>query len=240
MAQDEIKRDSVNDNVTTLLSELTDKRNEINELNDSINKLNESINTTIRLGSEESLKQNDRISALQDTINQLRGENLRLVEEIRVKQDSLKIFATLDNIIYKECLLYPLERRYNPKYIEDAKHCLAAMNVERTHPKEHHTYYHFLDEYAAFNQEVLSFLKEQENGLSMKHWKINEIAISQADAGFKRLRYSRYYQNRNKSPWESILYLDETIERFFTLLKNGKLNAEAMQELIKRLEPKQQ
>ena len=72
----------------------------------------------------------------------------------------------------------------------------------------------------------------------MKQWKINEIAIGQAQDGLKALRYYKYYRNCKNQPWESILYLDETLDEFFKQLNSRKLNAASMKDLIQRLEPK--
>ena len=239
LAQEQLITDSIDDNVSTLLRQLREKQQEIDVLNDSIKKLNEQANIIEKRSSKVSQDKDLQITKHQEKISQLISENQRLKDEIQEKKDSLKIFATLDNIVYKECLLFPLERRYNATYIKEAKQCLAAMGIETTHSKEYETYYHFLDEYESFNNLVIAFLQDQEKRLSMKQWKINELAKSQAEESLKKLPYYKYYINRNKSPWESILYIDETLEEFFKQLNSGKLNAITMQQLIKRLEPKQ-
>lgn len=237
------KSDSIDNNVSTLLRQLTEKQQEIDILNDSIKKLNGQLDATIKMSINESQSTNVQIQHFQDTISQLRNENASLLNDVRLKNDSLKnsndLIISLDNIVYKECLLFPLERRFNAKYIADSKRCLEAMGTNKSHPKEYTTYYHFLDEYVSFNQDLINFLRDQEKRLGMKQWKINELAISQAEDGLNKLPYYKYYVNRNKSPWESILYLDETIDEFFKLLKSGKLTSTTMQELIQRLEPKQ-
>ena len=242
-AQVESRSDSIDNNVSTLLRQLSEKQQEIDGLNDSIKKLNAKLNATIKMSLDESQNSNLLIGHYQDTISQLRNENASLLNDIRLKNDSLRsskdLLLSLDNIVYKECLLFPLERRFNAKYIEDSKRCLDAMGTSKTHPKEYETYYHFLGEYASFNQELINFLRDQDKRLEMKQWKVNELAISQAEVGLKDFAYYKYYLNRNKSPWESILYLDETIDEFFKLLKSGKLNSTTMQELIQRLKPKQ-
>lgn len=242
-AQEELRSDSIDNNITTLLRQLSEKQQEIDGLNDSIKRLNGQLDAAIKMSINESQSTNLQIEHFQDTITQLRNKNASLLNDIRLKNDSLKsskaLILSLDNIVYKECLLFPLERRYNAKYIADSKRCLDAMGTNKSHPKEYNTYYHFLDEYLSFNQDLINFLRDQEKRLGMKQWKINELAISQAEDGLKNLAYYKYYVNRNKSPWESILYLDETIDEFFKLLKSGKLNSTTMQELIQRLEPKQ-
>ena len=241
-AQVESKSDSIDNGISTLVRQLSEKQQEIDGLNDSIKRLNGQLDATIKMSMNESQSTNLQIEHFQDTITQLRKENASLLNDIRLKNDSLKsskeLLLSLDNIVYKECLLFPLERRFNAKYIADSKRCLDAMGTSKSHPKEFNTYYHFLDEYASFNQDLINFLRDQEKRLGMKQWKINELAVSQAVEGLNKLPYYRYYMNRNKAPWESILYLDETLDVFFSQLKSGKLNSTTMQELIQRLEPK--
>ena len=100
-------------------------------------------------------------------------------------------------------------------------------------------YYHFLDEYASFNQEVILFLKDIEKSLNRKNWKGTafEMVIPQANKALESLNYNQWYQKRNTT-WASIPYLDDTLDEFFKLLKSEKLTSTTMQELIQRLEPK--
>jgi len=239
-AQQEIASDTINNNddVSTLIRQLSEKQKEIDLLNDSIKRINAQMNDSIQKYKKDTQQLNTNRKLYQDSLSHFISENQRLMTIIQVKNDSLKLFGTLDNMIYKQCLLFPLERRYNPIYINDCKKCLAAMRTDATYPKDYKIYYHFLDEYATFNQEIIGFLKEQEENLSMKNWKINEIAISQAQDSLKGLHYYQYYRNCKNQPWESILYLDETLDEFFKRLNSGKLNAASMKDLIQRLEPK--
>ena len=242
-AQEELRSDSIDNNVSTMRSQLPEKLQEIDGLNDSIKRLNGKLDATIKMSKKESQRTNLQIECFKDTITQLRNENASLLNDIRLKDDSLRsskaLILSLDNIVYKECLLFPLERRYNAKYIADSKRCLEAMGTNKSHPKEYQTYYHFLDEYESFNQALIKFLKYQSDCLKMKQWDVNELAIKQAKDGLNKLPYYKYYVNRNKYPWESILYLDETIDEFLKLLNSGKLNSKTMEELIQRLQSKQ-
>lgn len=242
-AQEELRSDSIDNNVSTLRRQLPEKLQDIDGLNDSIKRLNGKLDATIKMSKKESQSTNLQIECFKDTITQLRNENASLLNDIRLKDDSLRsskaLILSLDNIVYKECLLFPLERRYNAKYIADSKRCLEAMGTNKSHPIEYKTYYHFLDEYDSFNQDLIKFLKYQSDCLEMKQWDVNELAIKQAKDGLNKLPYYKYYVNRNKYPWESILYLDETIDEFLKLLNSGKLNSKIMKELIQRLQPKQ-
>lgn len=242
-AQEELRSDSIDNNVSTLLRLLSENQKEIGGLNDSIKRLNGKLDATIKMSKKESQSTNLQIECFKDTITQLRNENASLLNDIRLKDDSLRsskaLILSLDNIVYKECLLFPLERRYNAKYIADSKRCLEAMGTNKSHPQEYKTYYHFLDEYNSFNQDLIKFLTKQSDCLGRKQWKINDVAINQAKDGLNKLPYYKYYVNRNKDPWESILYLDETIDEFLKLLNSGKLNSKTMEELIQRLQSKQ-
>ena len=239
-AQEELRFDSIDNNVSTLRCQLSEKQNEIDVLNDSIKRLNDNISASFKTNKDQFERTNKQLALYQDTIAVYRNEKRELLSVIQEKNDSLKILASIDTIIYKQCLLFPLERRFNPKHIFRAKHCLQAMNIESTHAQNFKKYFHFLDDYESFNQEVIMFLKKQEESFSKKQWKSSafEMVIPQANKALESLNYNQWYQKRNTT-YESIPYLDETLDDFFSQLKSRKLNLQTMEELIQRLQPKQ-
>ena len=52
------------------------------------------------------------------------------------------------------------------------------------------------------------------------------------------LEYYRYYQDRNKDPYQSIIYLDDAIDEFCSILDKGDNIQNRISDLIKKLEPK--
>ena len=239
-AQVESTSDSIDNGISTLVCQLSEKQHEIDVLNDSIKRLNDNISASFKTNKDQFERTNKQLALYQDTIAVYRNEKRELLSVIQEKNDSLKILASIDTIIYKQCLLFPLERRFNPKHIFRAKHCLQAMNIESTHAQNFKKYFHFLDDYESFNQEVIMFLKKQEESFSKKQWKSSafEMVIPQANKALESLNYNQWYQKRNTT-YESIPYLDETLDDFFSQLKSGKLNSTTMEELIQRLQPKQ-
>ena len=121
-AQEELRFDSIDNNVSTLRHQLSEKQNEIDVLNDSIKRLNDNISASFKTNKDQFERTNKQLALYQDTIAVYRNEKRELLSVIQEKNDSLKILASIDTIIYKQCLLFPLERRFNPKHIFRAKH----------------------------------------------------------------------------------------------------------------------
>ena len=234
-AQTEADTDS---RVNTLLRQLDEKQQEIDKLNGAIEALNSQAadlqNEIQRLSRRNSELEQQNIGELDG----LRAKIDELHSVIDAKNDTLRWFTALDNTIYRQCLLYPLERRYDAKRINDAIHCIDVIDIKGNHKKEYDTYAHFLSEYERYNLEIINYLEAQKKSLGMKGWVVNDMVRAQADEGLKRTAYYRYYEKRDTDPWESILYLDETIDQYLNLLKKDKIAEADLQHLIDRLQPK--
>ena len=216
--------------------------------------VNEESDTTIqRFVDQETLQDLDfaqhRIEvlihqrdSLLDTISQLKTQVVQLKSEIGKKNDTIKIINNLDEIIYRQCLIYPLNRRYDPLLISDAQQCLETMKTNQSHSAEFDTYHNFLAEYEGFNNEVTSFLNKCKEHLAKKENEregIDPDFISNQKGRLEKTAYCEYYKHRNEAPWKSILYLDEVIDDFLKQLNSRQLTTSSLQELIDRLKPKQ-
>lgn len=227
-----------NDNSNTLVDILTEERTKVKTLSDSIEKLNKQISETAKKRQNDSVKHKNEISEKNKDIDKLNTDKKEMSSEItklKHERDSLREdFKVKDEFIYKRCLLYPLELQYNPEFINEFLVFIQNMNIEQSHPKEYKTYFHFLNEYKGFNKDVKDFLEGQKTELERKNGKLDMIKLK-AEPKLKKLDYYKYYKKRNIDPWESIVYLDKVIDKFFNLLNSNKLNINNLQELIDKL-----
>lgn len=227
-----------NDNSNTLVDILTEERTKVKTLSDSIKKLNQQISETETKCQNDLRKHEREISEKNEYIDKLNTDKENMSSEItKLKdgRDSLRnCLNLLGEIIYTRCLIYPLEKQYDCTSINEYKNSIQTMNIENLYPKEYKTYYHFLDEYKDFNKEVKDFLEGQKTELERKNGKLDMIKLK-AEPKLKKLNYYKYYKKRNIDPWESIPYLDEVIDKFFSLLNSNELNKKNLQELIDKL-----
>ena len=102
-------------------------------------------------------------------------ENKMKVEDeknsLKIKYDGLvKEFSTLDAIVYKQCLLYPLEGRYNENLINEAlraAHSFANLSPQKSAEFNEcmKTYEPLLHQYEKYNEEIMNLLKTKSNTL---------------------------------------------------------------------------
>lgn len=227
-----------NDNSNTLVDILTEERTKVKTLSDSIKKLNQQISETETKCQNDLRKHEREISEKNEYIDKLNTDKENMSSEItKLKdgRDSLRnCLNLLGEIIYTRCLLYPLDLPYDSTYIEEYKNSIQKMDIEKLHPTEYKTYYHFLDEYKDFNKEVKGFLERQKDELKLQKGHLDMMKIK-AGKKIKALSYYKYYEKRNHPPLERIGYLDRVIDKFFSLLNSNELNKKNLQELINKL-----
>ena len=201
---------------------------------------------TVELLNDSIVKLSQQLSHYRDTIQSLKKKIISLNDEKTYLQSELKKrindLNAIDSIVYKQCLIRPLYRRYSKEEIDELLHCLSVMSIEKSYKDDYETYHHLLDNYSTYNNEVISFLERQKKrinailaGGATIDWKDFDDT---ANRWFDKLSYSKYYKRRTSPPWESITYLDEVIEDFFKQIQSSKLSEESIQELIGRLTPK--
>lgn len=184
-------------------------------------------------------------------------ENKMKVEDeknsLKIKYDGLvKEFSTLDAIVYKQCLLYPLEGRYNENLINEAlraAHSFANLSPQKSAEFNEcmKTYEPLLHQYEKYNEEIMNFIKDKEQYLitKMTFRKIKTITVDEGDRTnfINELKGLTYYQkcyiHRNDPPYKSILYLDEAIDKFKAIINEKGDVSKKFNDLIKSLEPKQ-
>ena len=213
---------------------ISEKIKDITELNNTINQKSDSI--SLLLDSIQSLKgnYNNDIDSLNNVISSL-------IDEKKQLEEKTKALATVSNIIYKQCLLYPLERKYNKSFVDESVHAINSLGI-RNNPKYKevcNTYWDLLNGYSSYNQEVLDFLKSQYESFELKRWNIPDITKNGCKTELMNLRYYSLYKNKDVKPWKSITYLDKVIDDLLSILSGKQpLNEVNFKNLIDRVTPK--
>ena len=230
--------DAVEEIVDVYTKKLAEQAEEIERLKAVETKLNDSIATLNKLlaKQEADTKQQLKASAgAEEKMNSLKAKYDELVNAV----------STLDGIVYKQCLLYPLEIRYNPEFIAEAVRAVNSFNKFPTAKSPDfeqckRTYLPLLEQYGEYNEELKSFLAQKLEIIKMTG---NVVRDAHRDRFMRELTQLKYYQdcykNRNNPPFKSITRLDNTIDKFKAIIaKTGDVSKE-MEELIKSIEPKQ-
>lgn len=247
--EDSVKSEVValsdNSGLNALAQELAEKQKEIIALHDSINHLKDQYVAEIKIFQK---KLTDSIGEMQNELDKFNGtikaDGLNIaklnnqVDNLKSKQIAID---HLSDVVYKQCLLYPLEGRYNHRSIEEARYCLTELGIMNNlkYAETCHVYWDMLGNYETFNNELITFLENQMRSFSMKGWKINEVTCENALSRLKQLDYYQYYAKRNQKPWKSIIYIDNVIDDYCAMLQGKKtLNEKSYQGLIDKLKPK--
>lgn len=202
---------------------LAEKQNEVNSL-------------------KHDLKEKD------DEILLLKGEKDVLENSIRdltKERDDLKgkiqAFSSMSNVVFKQCLLYPLERKYNKSFVEESMRAINELGIRTNQKYKDYcdTYWDLLENYVSYNQEVLNRLTSQYESFSLKHWNISDVAKTGCQTEITTLSYYQFYKNKDVKPWKSITYLDAVIDDWLAMLIGKQtLNENNFKSLIERVTPK--
>lgn len=216
---------------------------------------------TLQLASKEKtiIRLKEDSAALQADITQQKGRIAELekvvVESNKAAEKSKRDYETIkqavlskDAVLYKQCLLYPLERRYNPALIADA---LSTVNVfagfgqmSDKFEEYRNTYQPLLHQYEQYNRQLLTFFEGCIEYITIREDKMGEGGRVSApkDKWLKEMNELPYYQEcyigKDTPPFKSIIYLDEIIDDFKSVIEQkGDVKAD-LQKLIMKLEPK--
>ena len=242
-AQNGTKQGSENNNLTPLIKSIDEKIDSILKLvNSNISNNNQQIPDNPQGCQNDLEKYKTEIKKKNDTIRHLTEEKNTLKiqkDSLKIQKDSLEKYTTFFNeTIFKQCLLYPLEGRYDSIFISECKQCLKDMKIQESHPELYNTYYDLLNDYKNYNDQVKTFLVEQKRSVDLKGGLIGAFKDKAKQKLEELDYYKKFYLKRNTPPYKSIPYLDEVIYEFLSVLNSNKLNGTNMQELIEKLEPK--
>ena len=215
--------------ISQQLGSISDLNKLIELKTDTITHLNDSIGDLIDMYEKN-------INTLKDSSNSLKKENSNL-------ENKTVAIASISNIVYKQCLLYPLERRYNKTFIDESIQALNVLGV-KNNPKYKEvcdTYWDLLNEYSIYNQELLEFLQSQFESFSLKHWNIPDVARNGCKSEVSNLKYYTLYKNKDVKPWKSISYIDKVLDDLLAMLSGKQqLDETNFKNLIDRITPKVQ
>ena len=235
-AQNGTKQGSENNNLTPLIKSIDEKIDSILKLvNSNISNNNQQIPDNPQGCQTDLENYKQEIKNKSDSIRHLTEEK----NTLKIQKDSLEKYTTFFNeTIFKQCLLYPLEGRYDSIFISECKQCLKDMKIQESHPELYNTYYDLLNDYKNYNDQVKTFLVEQKRSVDLKGGLIGAFKDKAKQKLEELDYYKKFYLKRNTPPYKSIPYLDEVIYEFLSVLNSNKLNGTNMQELIEKLEPK--
>lgn len=234
-AQNGTKQGYKNNDFTLLIKPIDEKCDSILKLLNSISNNHQQIPDNPQGCQTDLEKYKQEIKNKNDSIRHLTEEK----NTLKIQKDSLEKYTTFFNeTIFKQCLLYPLEGRYDSIFISECKQCLRDMKIQQSHSELYNTYYDLLNDYKNYNDQVKKFLDDQKRSVDLK----GELIGAFKENAKQKLKgldyYKNFYLKRNTPPYKSIPYLDEVIDEFLSVLNSNKLNGKNMQELIEKLEPK--
>lgn len=213
---------------------LSEKQSEIKILRDNIRVLNDSIislNSFIK--NEEKITSSELLNK-QRIIDDLNHKNSDLINK-------LNAYSSISQIVYKQCLLYPLERKYDESFVKESVQCITVMGIKdnEKYKDVYNTYWDLLNNYSIYNEEIKSFLISQYESFNLKHWTLSEIIKEGSLKSMQRLSYYQYYKNKDVKPWKSIPYLDKVFDDYLSMMDDKSvLNQQNFNALIDRVSPK--
>jgi len=212
-------------------------------LNDSIKQLNDSIGKQDKQHAQDLVALDDSVQKAKDNWAKEAELREKLAIELAIADKKLEALNTLNDIIYRQCLLYPMEGRYNAEDVNEAKQCLIGLGLWDNDKYKNMTVYRdLLDNYGRYNQEIIDFMERQgTNNLKRKGWLTSEtVGNNIIDDMKQQLEYYPFYEKRNDPPFQSILYLDDVLTDYIKLIKtNGTITEESYQDIINRLKQKE-
>lgn len=189
---------------------------------------------------------NKIIESIQNKLNCVEKNYQELLAEKYKTDSTLKahqqLLATLDKTIYKQCLLYPLERQYKESLIQESiitvqslKGILETPSVDFKECEE--VYLPLVKSYKNHNQELIRFIKDKLMiGLKMLNWKVTPERKESYKESLENLKYyKQYYIGRNKPPYRSIDYLDKKIDELLKIINKSANLEQDLNDLLKSL-----
>ena len=133
--------------------------------------------------------------------------------------------ALLDNngLMLKHILVFPLERSYDAKKVNDALDFIDTLSSLKFTDKRFTSltdkYKPLLLGYEKYNRQLKQFVQDRINDIDGKDY-------SSWNAKLESLEYYNHYRNKHKAP--SIPYLDERIEEILSIVRRKPTDARAV------------
>ncbi len=244
------EQSSSDDVVEKVLTEkIKDLENENKSLKAQVEQLNAHKVETAKSGETRIRQLADSLTHAKKLIDK-KGNELNLQ---KATNDSLtKVLGSLDGVIYKECLLYPLSIRYNQQRINESLKALDAYCsiVDKNHQSSNlkqciEVYKPFLEggsssPYLTYTNELITAFDEM--SANLRSVGSNETMLrdmkKKCTGDIKGLKYYPFYKNRDISPYKSIEFLDNALDHLKLLINESRNVADDIDKLKKSLEPK--
>lgn len=220
----------------------------IDAMSSTVNDLNGKIITLqaeIKRLKGDSISKSDTISQLRKALDsrtlKIQNETKRAEAAISEQKRVKNILSNVDAIVYKQCLLYPLEAKYDSITRAEALQAVNAFSEINSTPsgkfvEYKNIYYDLLYQYPTYYDQILSFLKKGKTVLGMTNWIVG-VHKEKFLNDMKSLPYWKFYLHRNEPPYKSILYLDNVLDKFKEIVnRNGNVKNE-IEDLINKVSP---
>lgn len=152
-----------------------------------------------------------------------------------------------DELLWKECIVFPLWLPYDQKRIDDALIAISSYSrlgfCSELFKSVQTTYEPMLREYGEYNRQLISHLQKQISFINSKQQALGKndfnIPYDSWKNDLKKLSYYSFYEKGSGG----IHYLDERIKEYEDLLarkpKDTEALKQALQDIIRKLQPKQ-
>ena len=203
---------------------------------------------------EKAIKQQkEQIDKLNHDLARLQKENERLGSQLSMLKRELDMarereeqVGRIDNIIFQQCLLFTLERRYDAERIKTAQDCVNSLALwnNAKYKDACKDRMEMMDKYKAYNDELTNFLLQQKAMFesATTPWVNDALTESMFTTGLKELSYyNDCYLSRKAKPFRTIPYLNDVIDTLIEMIsgKYAPISKNEYEAIIKKLQPKQ-
>ena len=185
------------------------------------------------------------LAAANDSVELFGRELVKAQQRLQEQSDSLKslvglqaALGRLDTLVYRQCLLYPLERPYDERFVSEALTTLDRLQIKQRglFQNEYATYAPLLRDYKKHTADVAKLLQGVAKRFDKLGYKVEPNIVRTVQNQLKASAYYPLYQQRNRPPYRSIPYLDGVIDELQAML-DGKapLTREYFGRLMERV-----
>ena len=185
------------------------------------------------------------LAAVNDSVELFGRELIKAQQRLQEQSDSLKSLVELqaaverlDTLVYRQCLLYPLERPYDEGFVSEALTTLDRLQIKERglFQNEYATYAPLLRDYKKHTADVVRLLQGVAKRFDKLGYKVEPNIVRTVRDLLKASAYYPLYQKRNEPPYRSIPYLDGIIDELLAMI-GGKapLTREYYGRLIERV-----
>lgn len=212
--------------VDVLLEQLGRQEATIDEQKATIEQLQQELDA-LRAGATAGQKQSEALAAARDSVQRLGRELSESRRRLKAQADSLAgltqlqgAVKRLDTLLYKQCLLYPLERKYNERFVREALTTLDRLQIKERglFQRDYDTYAPLLRDYKRYNDDVAALLRACAKRLDKLGYKTSPAMTETLQGLVESSPYYPLYRERNRPPYRSILYLDGVIDDLLAML----------------------